>query len=61
MRDFIVVSWHYDESVRPHSSITEYKDFDELEEAIEYADQRAKELKEDGVEYDVSIYERTKY
>lgn len=40
---------------------TYYHEVDDLTEAIAYADRKAKMAQEAGVDYDISIYERTAY
>ena len=43
------------------SSRTEFREFDDLEEAKAYADRIAASYKRLGIEFDVRIYELTNY
>ena len=43
------------------SSAVETTEFDDLEEAKAYADRRANYMREQGLEYDVRIYQLTNY
>lgn len=38
-----------------------YREFDELEDAKEYADERAEYLGKNGFEFDIRIYQLTNY
>lgn len=40
---------------------TNYFEINDKEEAVAYADKRAKQAREDGYEFDISIYEITNY
>lgn len=54
---WLVYEWHEWNRVAEE----EYKEFDELSDAKEYADERAKFLRSQGFEFDIKIYQLTNY
>lgn len=55
---YLVKVWTYTYT-RP--AITKYYEFDNLEEAKKFADERAKQGRIKGYEFDIMIYEATNY
>ena len=55
--DWLVYEWRMWNRV----SEEEYTQFDELDDAKEYANSRAEWLKKEGYEYSISIYQLTNY
>jgi hypothetical protein len=47
--------------MKDHQSKTDFWEFETLEEAKDFADWKAKQLKKYGYEFDVQIYELTNY
>ena len=55
--NFLVKAW----KMKDHQSKTDFWEFETLEEAKDFADWKAKQLKKYGYEFDVQIYELTNY